>query len=190
MTRKYGAYFLFVGRLVSYKGLPYLIQAMGQIQTQMPLNLVIVGEGPEQEALKLEVSRLGLEKRVYFEGRVQDDQDLVSYYRRCEFLVLPSITHAEAFGVVLLEAMRQGKPLITTQLKSGVSEVNPDGVTGFQVRPADSNELARAILRLTTNKQLCAELGEAAKKRFDNQYSLPKMVEAHLSLYQSVLTGS
>ncbi|NQU74541.1 MAG: glycosyltransferase, partial [Candidatus Omnitrophica bacterium] len=117
---------LFVGRLVYYKGLEYLIEAMQDI----PAHLIIIGTGPLEKKLNKMVKGLGLEGKITFLYNISDE-DLPAYYHASQAFILPSIERSEAFGIVQLEAMACGKPVISTRLSSGVPFVNLDGETGI-----------------------------------------------------------
>ena len=187
---KYGKFILFVGRLVEYKGLKYAIEAMAKLQhTHADWKLIIVGDGP----LKAELSALavasGIADRVILTGHVSSGDEILSYYEACEVFLLPSITKAEAFGMVLLEAMSFAKPLLTTRICSGVSEVNADGVSGIQVAPADAEALTQALSRLASDKTLRDKLGVGAKQRFDSLYTADAMVRSYRAQYDEVVNG-
>lgn len=191
LKNRYGEFVLFVGRLVPYKGLRYLISAMGLLKTQHPLlKLVIVGEGPEEFSLMTQVAELGLQNQVHFVGRVSEDQELKAYYEACQFFVLPSISSAEAFGLVLLEAMQASKALITTELDSGVSEVNVHQATGLQVPPCNIPLLADALAKLAQNPALRTQMGVAGNLRLATHFSHEKMVTAHIRIYLEALHTS
>jgi rhamnosyl/mannosyltransferase len=96
----------------------------------------LVGSGPLKATWEALAAELGLSARVQFVGEV-DQQTLTALYRACDVFVLPSVTRAEAFGMVQLEAMACGKPVISTLLPSGVPWVNRDGETGLVVPPFD-----------------------------------------------------
>ena len=123
---------LFVGRLVSYKGLDVLLRAVGGTA----LKVIIVGEGPLRESLQAQATSGGMADRVRIVGGVSD-HDLPAYYQSADYVLLPSTTPAEMFGVTMLEAMACGKPVVSTAVASGMREVNVDGVTGLQVPPGE-----------------------------------------------------
>jgi len=115
-------------------------------------------------------------------------KDVVPFYHAAELFVLPSIARSEAFGIVQLEAMACGKPVVNTQLDSGVPSVSIDGVTGITVPPADSTALGHAINSLLDDPRR-AMLGHAAYRRVREQFSLAGMAEQTLALYHEVLNS-
>ena len=130
---------LFLGRLVYYKGVPVLLDAMARTDA----TLVIAGEGRDREALQDQASRLGIADRVRFIGDVPE-ADLPSVYHACDVFVLPSTAAAEGFGLVQLEAMACGKPVVSTTLPTGVAIAAPAG-SDVQIRPR-SGLLARGVI--------------------------------------------
>lgn len=173
---------LCVGRLVSYKGVEVLIRALENIKAR----LWIIGVGPLEDSLKRLAIERGLGDRVQFLGQVSEE-DLIAYYHACDVFVLPSITNAEMFGVVQLEAMACRKPVISTDLPTGVSWVNQHGNTGYVVPRENVRELARAIQRLLDNPQLREEMGEAGRERVEQYFTSTRMAEAMLDVYQEML---
>jgi rhamnosyl/mannosyltransferase len=173
---------LCVGRLVSYKGVEYLLRAMESVKAR----LWIIGVGPLEDSLKHLAAQLGLTDRVQFLGKVSE-ADLMAYYHACDVFVLPSITNAEMFGVVQLEAMACRKPVISTDLPTGVSWVNQHEKTGYIVPRENVGELAGAIRRLLDSAQLREEMGEAGRTRVEENFTSTKMAEAMLQVYQEML---
>ena len=176
---------LFVGRLVHYKGVEVLIRALESCKAR----LWIVGTGPLEESLKCLAREKGIADRVGFLGHVPDE-DLVAYYHACDMFALPSITNQEMFGLVQLEAMACYKPVISTDLPTGVPWVNQHGKTGYCVPPGDSAELGHAIQHLLDNRELREEMGLAGRARVEQHFSSAKMAEAMLQVYQEVLSKS
>jgi len=172
---------LYVGRLVSYKGIEYLIRALQESDARA----WIVGTGPLKESLVALARQLGISDRVEFLSDVSA-ADLVAYYHACEALVLPSITKAEMFGVVQLEAMACRKPVISTNLPTGVPWVNQSGITGLVVSPANVGELAAAIRRLLANSRLREDMGAAGRQRVEQHFTSEKMASGLLDVYQRV----
>jgi rhamnosyl/mannosyltransferase len=172
---------LFVGRLVPYKGVDVLIEAMRGVAGVA----LLVGDGPERRPLEQRTRALGLCDRVKFLGSVGDDE-LSALYHACDLFVLPSVTRQEAFGVVQIEAMARGKPVISTDLATGVSFVNRHGETGLVVPPRDPDALRDAIRHLIENPERRAALGAAAARRTRALFSADRMIESTLSLYREV----
>lgn len=168
-----------VGRLVYYKGFDILIQAMKDVSG----SLLIVGDGPLRGELQSAVRRMGLEDRVHFCGQVED---VVPYYHAAAVFVLASVARSEAFGIVQLEAMASGLPVVNTSLDSGVPFVSIHGVTGLTVPPGDAVALAQAISTLLDDDQLRAGYGKAAKRRVAEEFSSTKMGQRMLDLYRSL----
>jgi rhamnosyl/mannosyltransferase len=185
--KKYGRFVLFVGRFVYYKGLSYLVEAMDRLEDSS-VNLVLVGRGPLEESIREQVVKLGLGERVFFPGRVSDNE-LKTLYHACQCFVLPSITHAEALGMVLAEAMACGRPVVSTELGTGTSYVNMDGVTGFVVPPRDAAALAEKIGLLVGDGGLRKRLGSQGLARMKAEFSKESVVEKTLKLYEDVLAG-
>jgi rhamnosyl/mannosyltransferase len=177
-----GPRMLFVGRLVYYKGLEVLIDAMARCEG----SLVIIGEGPLEGALRALVMEKRLGERVLFAGRVSD-AELPAFYQACDVFVLPSIARTEAFGVVQIEAMAAGKPVVSTNLPTGVPWVNQDGTSGLVVTPGDPVELGDALRRLLDDGALRQRLGEGARRRAQAMFSRERMVAAFKSLIDTVV---
>ena len=177
---------LFVGRLVYYKGLAVLLRALERAKD---VNLAIVGTGPLKQSLVRMSTRLGLDSRLVFLGNLEEER-LHALYRACRYLVLPSTSAAEAFGMVQLEAMSAGKPVISTRLDSGVPYVNQHERTGLIVTPGNHTELACAMERLGTDSALAARLGEGAKHRARNDFASERVLDQWLELYRGLCPGS
>ena len=176
---------LFVGRLVHYKGVEFLIRAM----ENMKARLWIVGTGPLEASLKRLAMEKGIADRVLFLGHVPDE-DLIAYYHACDVFALPSITNQEMFGLVQLEAMACGKPVVSTDLPTGVPWVNQHGKTGYCVAPGNPKELTSALQHLMSSSELRSEMGAAGRARVEQQFSSATMAEGMLQVYQEVLSQS
>jgi rhamnosyl/mannosyltransferase len=177
---------LFVGRLVYYKGLDVLLEALRLTERA---RLAVVGVGPLKTRLLDQAARLGVTERVKFLGAVSDDR-LRSMYKCARFLVLPSVAPSEAFGMVQLEAMAAGRPVIATDLKSGVPYVNQHGVTGLNVPPRDAQALAAAMMMLLDNEPHARALGQTAQRRVLAEFDVDKVVDAHVALYAGLLKST
>ena len=171
---------LAVGRLVEYKGFPYLIRAMKRLAA----TLLIIGAGPQEFALQRLVDDLNIQSRVHFLGRVDD---LAPYFAAAEVFALPSISRAEAFGMVQLEAMAAGLPVINTDIQSGVPEVSIHGQTGLTVLPRDSEALAKALQSLLENREMRLCMGANALARATTQYGVEQINMRTMELYETVL---
>jgi glycosyltransferase involved in cell wall biosynthesis len=176
---------LFVGRLVHYKGVEFLIRTLENVKAR----LWIIGTGPLEESLRHLAREKGLADRIEFLGHVSD-ADLIAYYHASDVFVLPSITNQEMFGLVQLEAMACRKPVISTNLPTGVSWVNQHGKTGYTVSPENPDELAQSIQCLLASRELRQEMGEAGRLRVEQQFTSAKMAEAMLQVYQEALSES
>lgn len=171
-----------VGRLVPYKGFDVLIRAMEKVDAR----LTLIGTGPEEARLRKMIVKQGLPDRVELLGRVKD---LGPYLRKASVFVLPSITRAEAFGLVQLEAMAAGLPVINTWLDSGVPEISVDGETGMTVEPGDPDAMADAIEFLLSNDEVRRRLAAAARKKVREEFTADLMAQRTLEVYASVLGG-
>ncbi|HEX9728931.1 MAG TPA: glycosyltransferase [Gemmatimonadales bacterium] len=172
---------LFVGRLVGYKGLQILVDAVRGTD----LHVVIVGSGPERAALDVRIERLGLHQQVVCAGEVPDAH-LPAYYQAASYVVLPSVSPQEMFGITLIEAMATQRPIITTALRTGVREVNQPDVTGLQVAVGDAAELRKAMQRLANDPAMRTRMGEAGRNRVLERYTIGKMISGHLELYREL----
>jgi glycosyltransferase involved in cell wall biosynthesis len=180
---KYGnRLILAVGRLVPYKGFEYLIRSMKNVNGV----LLLIGTGPLREALLRSVEECGVQDKVILLGHVDE---IAPYYKAASMVVIPSTTRAEAFGVVQLEAMASGIPVINTDIPSGVPEVSVHGQTGFTVQPHDAEALANAINLLLDDEELRQRFGRAAKERVGSKFSVESMVTQTMDLYASVLAS-
>ena len=175
-----GPLVLSVGRLVYYKGFEYLIRAMQNVNA----NLMLVGSGPLQRKLQQLAADCGVAGRVHFPGKVED---VAVCYQAADVFVLPSTTPAEAFGIVQLEAMACGKPVVNTDLPTTVPFVSLHGITGLTVPPRDPSNLAAAINLLLHNKDLRTQFGRAARRRVEQEFTVAKMTHRMVELYREVL---
>jgi glycosyltransferase involved in cell wall biosynthesis len=172
-----------VGRLVYYKGLEHLIRAMTQVRGK----LVIIGDGPLREKLERLAAELGVAEKVFFAGGI-DDAAMLPYYHAAALFVLASVARSEAFGIVQIEAMAAGLPVVNTSLDSGVPLVSLHEQTGLTVPPADPQALAGAINRLLDDPALRQRFGQAGMLRARQEFGLDAMVNRTLGLYQSAIT--
>ena len=181
LTDKNAVKVFFTGRLVYYKGVDVLLKAFAKVKN---CELFIAGTGELENSLKTCAESCGLAEKVHFLGFLSDEE-LRQAYADCDIFVLPSVVKSEAFGIVQLEAMVYGKPVINTNLPSGVPHVSIDGETGLTVPPSNVKALAKAINRLAEDKELREELGRNAAERVKEKFSEKKIIR---SLY-SYLSG-
>jgi rhamnosyl/mannosyltransferase len=175
---------LFAGRLIYYKGLEYLIDAM----TDIDAILLIAGDGDRREALEARAESVEVAEKVQFLGYVSDER-LHRLYDRADLFVLPSSASSEAFGVVQLEAMAHGTPVVNTDLPSGVPWVSVDGETGLTVQPCDSTALATAIEDLLANPDRHRRYGRNARLRVEERFSEERFLDDTEQIYQKLLTA-
>jgi len=173
---------LCVGRLNYYKGVEYLVEAMAGVDAR----LVVVGDGDRRARLESRARELGLDAR--FPGRV-DDATLAAWYDRADVFVLPSVEPSEAFGIVQLEAMARGLPVVNTDLPTGVPWVSRDGETGVTVPPRDADALAAALNGLLADPDLRETYGENGRQRVRERFTRERMLDDTVAVYESVLDG-
>jgi rhamnosyl/mannosyltransferase len=168
-----------VGRHVYYKGFEVLIRALRSVDA----DLWIGGRGPLTESFRSAARAADVADRVRFLGFVPDDE-LVAYYDACDLFCMPSTERAEQFGLVQLEAMHLGKPVVATRLGTGVEYVTLDGVTGLLVEPGNETALAEALNRLLPDPALRTRLGGAGQARVASTFSLQQMIDSTAALYR------
>lgn len=174
---------LFVGRLVPYKGVAVLLDALAQAPQ---VTVDIVGEGPLEGELRAQAARLGIASRVRFLGEM-DGRGIAGLLASARALVLPSIDRSEAFGLVQLEAMASGVAVVCSDLPTGVREVGLPGVTCLHVPPGDSGALAVALGDLWASADLATRLGTAGRLRFCEQFTREVMVARMVTWYEGLL---
>ncbi|HEX6831977.1 MAG TPA: glycosyltransferase [Rudaea sp.] len=178
-----GLRILAVGRLSYYKGFDVLLQALAQLPSAQ---LLLIGDGPCEAALRAQARELRIADRVRFAGRVDDDE-LAAAYASADGFCLPSTERSEAFGLVLLEAMRARLPTVASAIPgSGVGFVVADGETGLLAPPRDADALARALAQLA-DPELRTRLGAAGERRWKSEFTLDRAADRTLALYRSVL---
>ena len=136
--------------------------------------------------MKRQAASSGSQDRVVFAGYIPDEE-LIAYYDACDVFTMPSTDRSEAFGLVQLEAMHLGKPVVSTRLGTGVEFVNLENETGLLVPPGDAPALRAAIERLLFDAALRRRLGEAGKARVASTFSVAQMVQGTLELYRNIL---
>lgn len=172
---KENGYLLFLGALRGYKGLATLGEAAGL--SRMPV--VLAGDGPQQGVVR---SMAESNPDLIWLGQVSDAEKM-ALLEGCRALVLPSDMRSEAFGMVLVEAAMCARPVISTQLGTGTTYVNQDGVTGLVVPPADARALAQAMDRLAGDPADAARMGQAARQRYEERFSGEVLGREYAGLY-------
>lgn len=173
---------VFVGRLRYYKGLHVLLRALVELPG---VRLLVVGTGPLQAELAALALSLGVFDRVAWLPGVADDE-LASILAAGDLYVLPAVARSEAFGIALVEAMAAGLPAVTTEVGSGTSWVNQDGVTGRVVPPDDPRALAGAIRDVLADEDRRAAMGAAAEARARAEFSSARMIQRVGRIYDEV----
>lgn len=173
---------LFVGRLVYYKGLSVLLEALASC----PATLLIVGEGPLEGQLRARAAGLGVERRVAFLSGASE-HEIKACYQASDVFVLPSTEITEAFGIVQLEAMASGLAVVSTNVPTGVPWVNQHGVTGLVVPAGQPAPLAAAIQELLGDSALRSRMGEAGRRRVATTFSEAAMVTRFTEVIEEVV---
>jgi len=173
---------LFVGAARYYKGIDVLLRAMARVDGC----LILAGRGTQEISIKRLAAGLGVAERTRFCGEVPESR-LRVLLNAADIFVLPSIDRCETFGIGQLEAMACSKPVVSTDLPTGVRSVNRHGLTGLVVPPGNADELARALNTFLSNPQICAEFGRAARRRVEQEYGAGRMVSKTLEVYHEVL---
>jgi len=173
---------LFVGAARYYKGLDVLLSAM----TAVNGHLIVAGRDTDGAALKHMANDLGVGGKVVFCGEVSPSRLRVLMHA-ADIFVLPSIDRCETFGMAQLEAMACSKPVVSTDLPTGVRSVNRNGITGLVIPPGETDALANSLNRLILDPGLRAEFGEAARRRIEQEFDVDRMVSKTLEIYCEIL---
>lgn len=180
---------LFVGALDRphfFKGVSVLLKAFARL-ADCRTRLLIVGDGDLRAVYQRQAAELGLAERAIFCGRVSE-VDLPGHYALADLLVLPSTTTGEAFGVVLLEAMASGKPVVASNLP-GVRSVVADGDDGLLARPGDADDLAAKVEALLDNPGRRERMGERGRAKVETRYSWQQLGRQLAEIYEQVVAG-
>ena len=172
---------LSIGRLVPYKGYTYLVDAMKWLPEHF--HLIIGGEGPLREDLEKQIAENGLEKRITLSGYLPSEE-LPAWFAAADVFVLSSVMKSEAFGIVQIEAMSCGTPVVATSIAgSGVSWVNKDGFSGRNVPPCNPEALANAIQEVSENRD---SYGSNARRLFEERYTYGQMIDSVEEIYRGL----
>ena len=187
LPRPGGFQVLFVGRLVERKGVKHLIKAIALMPPELGARLVVIGEGPERVVLEGGIRDSGLRTRVDFRGRVSDEE-LRATYATSDVLVLPSILDArgdtEGLGVVLLEAMSYGVPVVASDI-GGITDIVEHDRSGLLVPPGDAAALAEALEQLARDASLARRLGSAGEQRVRSAFGWTEIMAKWDAVYRA-----
>ncbi|MDD4908502.1 MAG: glycosyltransferase [Candidatus Omnitrophica bacterium] len=177
---------LTVGRLVNWKGTQYLIMAMVEVIKSFPkAKLLVIGDGPERTSLEALAIRLGLKDNVLFLGVVKN-ADLPRYYISADIFCLPSVELAgqtEALGVVLLEAMACGTPVIASRV-GGTLDIIEDGHNGLLVPQKSPHELSSAIIAILSNPEAARKFSTNGRATIEKKFSWEYVVDRFYKIYE------
>ena len=171
---------LFVGRVVKLKGLELLLPIIKTLSGNV--RLIIAGDGPELPAVRQLASELGITERIEFKGYVEGEA-LRNCYRQADAFILP--TKNDCYGLVILEAMCAGLPVISSKYADGAPDLIEEGVTGFIVDPYDPVQLKDAVTALINDPQKAETMGRSGRERSE-QFSFEKVSKGFREAVQSV----
>ncbi len=185
LQHEIGNTLLYAGRLEKYKGIDYLINALPDVLSQFPkTRLLIAGDGTYKKNLEVLAAALGLENKVYFLGHLNRSQ-LEKVYQESSIVVVPS-TWPEAFGLVGIEAMSVGRPIIASNV-GGISEWLNDGKSGILVPPQSSKAIADSIQRLLSDPDMLLSMSAESRKRVE-EYDPERHVLAMEQIYLKTIS--
>jgi len=175
---------LAVGRLTYYKGFDVLVRAVAQVPG---ISVQLMGEGDHKRKLLHDIQEMGLEDRVVLRGEVSDEV-LQAAFATCDVLCLPSLERTEAFGVVLVEAMRYGRVVVASDIPgSGVGWVVKTGECGFLVPPGDAQALRSVFQRLMADPKMMRELGKKGMTRFEERFHIGPVAREMSEIYAEAM---
>ncbi|AEH07275.1 glycosyltransferase family 4 protein [Methanothermococcus okinawensis] len=180
------------GRLVKRKGINYLIESMKEVLRVFPESkLIIAGDGPEKNNLIRLSQKLNISKNVEFLGAVSEEE-LIKSYKSCDLFVLPSIVDSsgdtEGLGLVLVEAMALGKPVIGTNV-GGIPDIIPKNANyGYLVNQKDPNELSEKIIKILSNDETRLKMGINARKTAEHKFRWENIAKKYLNVFQEVIS--
>ena len=183
---------LFIGRLIAWKGVNHLIAAMNEVILRVHnVQLKIIGNGPARAELKQLTRMMKISSHVQFLDNIDRGQ-LLLHYKKADLFVLPSITvdgQTEGLGVVLLEGMASGVPVIGSNT-GGIPDIIDDGVNGLLVPPGDPEALASAIMKILNNHELAEKFAQEGLRTVKERFSWDKISDQFIEIYQEVLHES
>ena len=173
---------LFVGKLGPRKGVDILLRALPRVLNEMRVKLVLAGAG-KQEPYRSLAENLNISEHVLFLGRVSDER-LRLLFSSCDLFVLPS--RLEGLGIVLLEAMAAGKPIVAAKV-GGIPEIVQSGQNGILVEPDNDGALAQAIIQFISDKALSGSIGENNARIARSQYNWQSAAQKTEQVYKAAL---
>jgi glycosyltransferase involved in cell wall biosynthesis len=169
---------------VPKNGLKYLIRAIPMVKEKIPnVVFVIGGDGPLRPYHELLTKSLSVSDSVIFVGQIAQEE-LPYYYATCDVSVIPSVV--EAFGLVTIESMSCGKPVIGSKV-GGIPDVIEDGVNGFLVKPKDPEAIAEKIILLAEHRDVARKMGKECRKRAETKFSIDRRIDKIIELYHKVV---
>ncbi len=174
---------MYVGRIVYHKGLEYFVESAKYLGDDT--KYILVGEGDFMPELKKIVKRESLENKVIFAGRVTNEE-LPKYYAATDVFVLPSVSRLEAFGIVTMEAMASGVPVVVSDIP-GVREVITEGRHGLLAEPMNSKDIAGKVRTILENPDLAQRMGKMGRKRIEEKFTWEKVAEEIEEVYEKLL---
>ncbi|WP_060665001.1 glycosyltransferase family 4 protein [Bacillus sp. CHD6a] len=185
--RSFSHLILFLGRMVPEKGIKTIIDAAKKInETSLECLFILAGKGPYLSDFKALVKQAGLEKHVLFIGHVNEIEK-ATLLERCDMLVVPSVY--EPFGIVAIEGMAAGKPVIGAKT-GGLSSIIKDGENGLMFEPGNAIDLCEKIYSLIDNPTLCSQLGEKALNEVNQKYNWEDVRDQTEAVYETTVTTS
>jgi glycosyltransferase involved in cell wall biosynthesis len=175
----YDNFILFIGRLVYYKNLDLVIEALKLLKRKRDTKLIVLGDGPMRSTWKSLVNRYHLDDNVEFKGVVSHGEK-IHYLSKARAIVLPSIF--EGFGIVVLEAWALKKPVIVADVEP-LNKLVEDGLNGFVAKPNDPRKWAELISRLMSEEDLARKLGENGFQKLLREYTIQKTVKQFENVY-------
>lgn len=174
---------MYVGRIVYHKGLEYFVRSAKHLGSEV--KHLLVGTGDFRPELERIIEEEDLEDKVIFAGRVPNE-DLPDYYAAADVFVLPSVSRLEAFGIVALESMASGTPVIVSDIP-GVREVIVEGEHGLLCEPMNPEDLAGKIRTILNNPEMAEKMGKNGRKRVVNKFTWEKVADDIMDVYNSLI---
>jgi len=170
---------LCMGRLVKLKGFHHAIEAVRNIDNTV---LLIAGEGSEYNNFQQYINLNNLQNKILLLGNIANKTEKDFLFKNIDIFLMPSV-RTESFGIVQLEAMNCCKPVINTNLGTGINYVSPNEETGLTIAPDNVGELTDAIKKLVNNESLCRQYGQKARERVENLFDINKIKIKYKELY-------